>query len=211
MRDVRGHRGVDRHRPRGPAGPPPAAAGAPGSGTPASRPRRRGTSRSRCAAGRAGARRRRARCRGRRPACGCRCPRSTRPRSGSTRGATGSPTSKRWTVTGRGAALDLDALAGQLVEASAVDLDGRHHRRDLQDVADERRGCRPRPRRPPTPRHVPGAGDLARRRRAWTSPCRARRRRGSASAASPRKRSRRVTLPTPSSSTPVASGSSVPE
>ncbi len=109
-----------------------------------------------------------------------------------------------------GSPLDLDALSGQLVQPPTVDLDGRHHRRHLQDLTGQRVGrglrlleghcC-----------HVVGGHHLAggvegggldaehdlARRRTW--------------AASLRKRSRRVARPTPSSSTPVASGSSVPE
>ena len=42
-------------------------------------------------------------------------------------------TSKWWTVTGRGVALDLDALAREFVQTSAVDLEGADHRRHLQD------------------------------------------------------------------------------
>src|SRR5947207_596896 len=38
-------------------------------------------------------------------------------------------------------ALDRDALARQLVEAPAADLDRRDHRRDLLEIAGERHGC----------------------------------------------------------------------
>ena len=91
-----------------------------------------------------------------------------------------------------GGALDLLALAGQLVEATTVDVDRRDHRRDLEDLAGEpdrggahvaqrwRRACPTGPSPRPT-------------RRAWRSRSPARRprcrswaaRRGTAAAASP--------------------------
>ena len=106
-------------------------------------------------------------------------------------------------------ALDVDARARELVEPATADLHRRHHRRELLDVAEEAR--RPRPPR------------LGRARAASVA---ARRRRPTASSvlvampnttrprydlpASWRNRRSRVARPRPTSSTPVASGSSVP-
>ena len=96
---------------------------------------------------RAGAHRRPAPGRGRRPASGCRCPTSSRSRPGTHR-ARGGSMSKRATCTRRGRTLDLDALAGQLVQPAPVDLDRRHHGGHLVDVAHELRDRRaPRRRR----------------------------------------------------------------
>ena len=55
----------------------------------------------------------------------------------STAGSSVAATSNSSTVTGPRLAIDLDALAGQLVQPAAVDADRRDHRRDLLDVADE--------------------------------------------------------------------------
>ena len=98
-----------------------------------------------------------------------------------------------------GLALDLHALAGQLVEAPPVDLHRRHHRRHLQDRPDERhrrRGARRRGSRRP----CRGCGPPRRRRRASRSRCRARSRRrrpsagrrGSAAAGWPARRRARA-------------------
>ena len=78
---------------------------------------------------------------GRGPAPGCRCPTSTRPRPGRRPGAAGSGSVVE-AVDGHrpGGALHLDALAGQLVQAAAPDLDGRHHRRHLLDLPRQRGG-----------------------------------------------------------------------
>ena len=125
-------------------------------------------------------------------------------------GSSASPTSKRWTVTGPGLALDLDALAGQLVQPppstfTADTIGGTCRMSPVSAAAAARTSSSV------TPRHVPGAGRPRRTRRASRWPCRARSRPCRSWPARPRKRSSRVTLPTPSSSTPVASGSSVPE
>ena len=88
-----------------------------------------------CAAGRAGARRRRAGGRGRRRACGRTCPTSSRRRCGSTNGSSVGSTSKRVHRDRSRLALDLDALAGQLVQPPAVDLQRADHRRHLHDRA----------------------------------------------------------------------------
>ena len=45
--------------------------------------------------------------------------------------------SKAWTVDGAGFALDADALAVEVVEASALAFQGRGHRWDLEEVAGE--------------------------------------------------------------------------
>ena len=137
--------------------------------------------------------------------------RAGRPRSGSDPGSTGSPTSKRWTVTGRGlrstsmpsrasswrrfpSTFTADTIGG-ICRMSPV---RRSRLRPATVVERRRRPC------PSVPVTSP-------RRRAWRSRCRARPRPCSASPGSPRYCSSRVTLPTPSSSTPVASGSRVPE
>ena len=101
-------------------------------------------------------------------------------------------------------ALDLLPGARELVQAAAADLQRRHHRRHLLDVADEARASRSR-----TAASVTGIG-----RRSRTAPAAS-----SVSVATPnaivpryafvvscRKRSSRVTRPSPTSSTPVASG-----
>ena len=78
--------------------------------------------------------------RGRRPACGCRCRPSTSTSIVQHRSAVRSRSSGDVEPSTRhraGCALHLDALAGQLVQAPAVDLQRRHHRRHLLDVAGE--------------------------------------------------------------------------
>ena len=87
--------------------------------------------------------------------------RARRPRSGSSPARPASPHLEAVDGDRAGLALDLDALAGQLVQALAVDLDRRHHRRHLQDVAGEARRPRPAPSSSVDAAHVPGAGDLA--------------------------------------------------
>ena len=124
--------------------------------------RRRRTSRCGCGAGWPRAPRRRAPGPGRGPGPACRCPTSTRSRPGTRRGARRgrAAVSKRYDGHRPGGTLDLNALAGQLVQPAAADLDGRDHRGDLLDVAGQRRrGLRHRLRR--DVRHVVGGEDLA--------------------------------------------------
>ena len=71
--------------------------------------------------------------RGRRRACACTCPTSSARRSRTRAGRRSARRRSSCTVTGRGFALDLDALAGQLVQAPAVDLHRADHRRHLHD------------------------------------------------------------------------------
>ena len=60
-----------------------------------------------------------------------------------------------------GRPLHLDALTGQLVQPAAADVDGRHHRRHLQDRAGEMLGHRGADRVERHAGHVVAGGHLA--------------------------------------------------
>ena len=126
------------------------------------------------------------------------------------RSSTGS-TSKRWTVTGRGSrSTSMPSRASswsRLPPTWTADTIGGTCR--MSPVSGTRR--RAARASAVTRRHVVGRGRPRRARRASSSRRRARSRRCRSCGSTVRKRSRRVTRPTPSSSTPVASGSSVPE
>ena len=193
----------------GPAAPRPAAAAARAPAPRARRPRRCRTGRPTAAAGPAGGPRRRARCRRRRPASGCRCPTSRSRRSGTRPGPPARRPRRR-----------RPAPAPAARSTSTPSRASSCSRRPSTFLADTIGGtCSMSPVSPAAAARTSSRSTAAMSHVPVTSPEASSVDVAVPSTTSPTYRlsspdrnvSSRVARPTPSTSTPVASGSSVPE